>query len=436
MTIHQIAHETFYAARSAQLSDEIQKLIPGGVDSPFRSFKEVGGHTIFFDRASGSRLFDIDGNEYIDYLGAWGPAILGHSVPEVVTACKKAVELGAVFGSPHDYELKLARLLCQTMPSIEMVRFVNSGTEAVMSAVRLARGYKKREILIMFEGCYHGHSDSVLASRTHCSSDGIPDSSKQFTVQVPFNCLQSLNDCLQKFKGEVAAVLIEPVAGSMGVIPPEPGYLEGVEKLCRENDVLLIFDEVLTGLRVARGGAQELFGIQPDLSCLGKALGGGMAIGAYGGRQEIMQALEPIGKVYQAGTFSGNPVTMAGGIATLELLNNPAYYQNMEARAKQLFEGIANWKDFNKIPLQLQRCGSMFALVFAPFPVKNLKDSLTIDATLFSRFYHKLLKRGIYLPPSSVDAAAISAAHTEDDIEATVKAICESLEELRADSSL
>ncbi len=436
VTTSQIAHETFYGKRSAELSGEIEKLIPGGVDSPFRSFKEVGGHTIFFDKASGSRLFDVDGNEYIDYLGAWGPAILGHCVPEVVEACKKAVELGPVFGSPHVYELQLARLLSETMPSIEMVRFVNSGTEAVMSAVRLARGFKNRDLIIMFEGCYHGHSDSVLASRTHCSSAGIPDSSKQFTVQVPFNDLEALKSCLQKFKGEVAAVLIEPVAGSMGVIPPEQGYLQGVEKLCKENDVLLIFDEVLTGLRVARGGAQEVFGIRPDLSCLGKALGGGMAIGAYGGRREIMQALEPIGKVYQAGTFSGNPVTMAGGIATLELLKAPSVYKNMEARSKQLFDGISGWKDFKKVPLQLQRCGSMFALIFANAPVKNFKDSLKIDATRFSRFYHMLLKRGIYFPPSSVDAAAISAAHTEQDVETTVKAICESLAELCSDPSL
>lgn len=436
MTTNQISSATFFGPRSAELSEEIAQIIPGGVDSPFRSFKEVGGHTIFFDKASGSRLFDVDGNEFIDYLGAWGPAILGHCVPEVVAACKNAVEFGPVFGSPHVYELKLARLLREAMPSIEMARFVNSGTEAVMSAVRLARGYKKRDIIVMFEGCYHGHSDSVLASRTHCSSDGIPDSSKQFTVQVPYNDLEALKACLQNLKGEVAAVLIEPVAGSMGVIPPEPGYLQGVEKLCKQNDVLLIFDEVLTGLRVARGGAQELFGIRPDITCLGKALGGGMAIGAYGGRRVIMQALEPIGKVYQAGTFSGNPVTMAGGIATLELLKDQTLYKNMEARSQQLFEGIASWSGFKKMPLQLQRCGSMFALVFAESPVKNLKDSLKIDATLFSRFYHKLLKRGIYFPPSSVDAAALSAAHSEEDVETTVKAICESLAELYTDPCL
>jgi len=430
MSVVQHNQETFYCEKSARLASEIEQLIPGGVDSPFRSFKEVGGHTIFFKRAKGSRLYDLDEREFIDYLGAWGPAILGHCVPEVVEACQQAIEYGPVFGSPHLYELELARLLQEAMPSLEMMRFVNSGTEAVMSAVRLARGYKKRDLIVLFEGGYHGHSDSVLASRSHCSSEGIPEQSKVNTVQAPYNDLPGLERCLQEHRAEVAAVLIEPVAGSMGVIPPEPGYLQGLAKICAAADVLLIFDEVLTGLRVARGGAQELYGIKPDLTCLGKALGGGMAIGAYGGRREIMQELEPIGKVYQAGTFSGNPVTMAGGIATLKLLRDPIVYQRLEARSAQLFEGIASWSAQRQLPLSFQRVGSMFAIVFAANPVKNFQDSLQIDAATFARFYHQLLHRGIYLPPSSVDAAAISAAHTEEEIESSVEAICNALAEV------
>ncbi len=427
MAVGKLSRETFYGKNSAEFSKQIEELIPGGVDSPFRSFKEVGGHTIFFDRAVGAYLYDLDGNKYIDYLGAWGPAILGHCVPEVVAACQEAIQNGPVFGSPHKYELQLAQLLNEAMPSMEMMRFVNSGTEAVMSAVRLARGFKKRDMIVMFEGCYHGHSDSVLASTTHCSSDGIPDISKQNTVLAPYNDLPGLEKVLQEHKGKVAAVLIEPVAGSMGVIPPAEGYLKGVEKLCADADVLLIFDEVLTGMRVARGGAQEIYGVHPDITCLGKALGGGMAIGAYGGRKEIMHALEPIGKVYQAGTFSGNPVTMAGGIATLQLLKEPSVYKRLESRSSQLFDGLSTFIKSKNLPIQLQRVGSMFGIIFSPFAVNNFQDSLKIDAAAFASFYHELLKRGIYLPPSSVDAAAISASHTEEDIEKSVAACCDAL---------
>lgn len=430
MTYDRLNTGTFHAERSARLSAEIARLIPGGVDSPFRSFAEVGGHTIFFEKASGAYLYDLDGNKFIDYLGAWGPAILGHCVPEVVQSCKKAVELGAVFGSPHESELELARLLSKAMPAIEMVRFVNSGTEAVMSAVRLARGFKKRDLIVMFEGCYHGHSDAVLASRTHCASGGIPGAVRQNTVLVPFNNLSALEQCIQELRTEVAAVLIEPVAGSMGVIPPDPGYLKGVEKICRENDVLLIFDEVLTGLRVHHGGAQGLYDVKPDLTCLGKALGGGMPIGAYGGSADIMAELEPLGKVYQAGTFSGNPVTMAGGIATLRLLADPAVYQRLEARSAQLLDSLIPWCQRRGLPVCFQRVGSMFAVIFADAPVRDFRDSQRIDSSRFARFYHRLLSRGIYLPPSSVDAAAISAAHSLQDIEETSQAICDALLEV------
>jgi len=299
-----------------------------------------------------------------------------------------------------------------------------------MSAVRLARGFTKRDLIIMFEGCYHGHSDSVLASQSHSSSDGIPAESKQNTLLVPYNDASALKDCMQANKGRVAAVLIEPVAGSMGVVPPKEGYLKEVERLCRDHNVVLIFDEVLTGCRVARGGAQSLYGINPDLTCFGKALGGGMAIGAFGGRRDIMNELEPIGKVYQAGTFSGNPLTMAGGIATLNLLLQKSVYDRMERSATLLFAGLQEIIDRRKLPVRLQRVGSMFAIIFSPLPVTNFRESLKIDAAKFARFYHELLNRGIYLPPSSVDAAAISAAHTDDDIEQAIKACDESLKEI------
>ncbi len=412
---------------SRSLSEQIAAVIPGGVDSPFRSFQEVGGHTIFFNKGAGAYLFDVDGNKYIDYLGAWGPSVLGYCQPLVVAACKKAIELGAVFGAPHVLELELATELIKLYPSMEKVRFVNSGTEAVMSAVRLARGATGRDLIIMFEGCYHGHSDSVLASQDHKASSGIPQAVAANTVRVPFNNLPVLEQALERNKDKVAAVLIEPVAGSMGVIPPQPGYLEGVRKLCSQAGCLLIFDEVLTGLRVARGGAQELYRVKPDITCFGKALGGGMPIGAYGGPSRIMDELQPLGEVYQAGTFSGNPVTMAGGVETLSLLANPAVYTRMEALTARLFAGLQAVITRLSLPVQLQRSGSMFAILFAPKPIVNFQDSLSIDAKLFAKFFHYLLDHGVYLPPSAVDAAALSSAHTEDDIDRTIAIAAEAL---------
>jgi glutamate-1-semialdehyde 2,1-aminomutase len=416
--------------KSQALSEEIVKLIPGGVNSPFRSFGEVGGHTIFFDKAEGAYMWDVDGNRYIDYLGAWGPAILGHCPPAVVGVSQKMVATSPVLGTPHRFELKLAQQLTALVPSVERVRFVNSGTEAVMSAVRLARGFKKRDLIVMFEGCYHGHSDSVLASRSHSSSGGVPRASASNTLLVPFNDTEALSRALLQHKKEVAAVIIEPVAGSMGVIPPLPGYLEAVRKLCTEQDVVLIFDEVLTGLRVARGGAQALYNISPDLTCFGKALCGGLPIGAYGGRAEIMSHLLPEGDVYQAGTFSGNPATMAAAIQTLILLDVPGVYERLDLRTAQLFDGVRVAAKKAGVELQLQRVGSMFALLFAPKPVRNYKDSLKIDAHAFSKFFHHLLEHGVYLPPSAVDAACVSAAHSEADIEETVRVCAEALNAL------
>lgn len=416
--------------RSKTLSEQIAQIIPGGVDSPFRSFNEVGGHTIFFKRAQGAYLWDVDGNKYIDYLGAWGPAILGHCVPSVVAAAQEAIANGAVFGAPHTTELELAKALSKLVPSVEKVRFVNSGTEAVMSAIRLARGFKRRDLIVMFEGCYHGHSDPVLASQSHSSSSGVPASTAKNTLLVPFNDSEALGRALNQHKKEIAAVIIEPVAGSMGVIAPEPGYLEAVRKLCTEHDVILIFDEVLTGLRVYRGGAQALYKITPDLTCFGKALGGGLPIGAYGGRAGIMDHLLPTGDVYQAGTFSGNPTTMSAAVETLSLLDQPGVYERLEARTAQLFEGVDSAAKKHSIAIQLQRVGSMFAFVFAPNPVRNFKDSQKIDAHKFAKFFHAVLDQGVYLPPSAVDAACVSAAHTEKDIEQTVEYCVNAFSEL------
>jgi glutamate-1-semialdehyde 2,1-aminomutase len=404
------------ASRSAQLA----KLVPGGVNSPFRSFQEVGGHTVFFSRAQGSRLFDIDGNTYLDYLGAWGPAVLGHSHPAIISACQRILSLGPVFGAPHELELELATRLVEGIKSLEQVRFVNSGTEAVMSAIRLSRGATLRNRIIILEGGYHGHSDSVLASNRHNSSLGIPQASAEQSLLVEFNNADALAACFQSCGDEVAAVLMEPVAGSMCVIPPEPGYLQEVRRLCTKYGALLIFDEVLTGCRISLGGAQELYGVQPDLSCFGKALGGGMPIGAYGGPEILMRNLFPVGRVYQAGTFSGNPVTMTGGIETLKLLSDPGIFAELEVKSARFFAGLAQAIEQTKAPVTLQRAGSMFSIVFADHPVKNFTDSQTVDVKAYARFFHYLLDHGIYMPPSAVDAACLSAAHTDEEIDFTI----------------
>jgi glutamate-1-semialdehyde 2,1-aminomutase len=408
---------------SEQLSIKLAELVPGGVNSPFRSFEEVGGHTIFLRSASGSKVFDVDGNSYIDYLGAWGPAILGHCHPAVIQACQAALVRGPVFGAPCELELEFAQVLTEAVPGLEQVRFVNSGAEAVMSAVRLARGATGRDKVILFEGCYHGHSDSTLASRKHSASAGIPHSYAQNGLLVEFNNLEALEKCLQEHKNEIAAALIEPIAGSMGVIPPEPGYLQKVRELCTAYGVVLIFDEVLTGFRVALGGAQEVYGIKADLTCYGKALAGGMPIGVYGGSKDLMSRLKPIGDVYQAGTFSGNPVTMAGGIATIKQLSDPAVYLRLETLSKRFFDGIQTLVDRMDLTVQLQRVGSLFAIIFASHQIRNYTDSLSIDAKAYARFFQSLLKDGIYMVPSSIDAACISIAHTEEEIDYTIEKI-------------
>lgn len=416
---------------SAQRSTQLARLVPGGVNSPFRSFHEVGGHTIFFSKAQGSRLFDIDGNTYLDYLGAWGPAILGHSHPAIVAACQDALAHGPVFGAPHELELELATRMVEYIESLEQVRFVNSGTEAVMSAVRLARGATGRSKLVILEGCYHGHSDSVLASSRHQSSLGIPQPSADQSFLIEFNNAHALAECFQSWGDEIAAVLMEPVAGSMCVIPPEAGYLQEVRRLCTKYGALLIFDEVLTGCRIRLGGAQELYGVKPDLSCFGKALGGGMPIGAYGGPEAIMRNLFPVGRVYQAGTFSGNPVTMAGGIETLRLLSEPGIFTELERKSARFFAGLWQAIEQTKVPVRLQRAGSMFSIVFSGQPVKNFSDSLAVDTKAYARFFHYLLDRGIYMPPTAVDAACLSAAHTNEEIDFTIDICRQAFEDVR-----
>lgn len=416
--------------RSKQCAHTLAQLTPGGVNSSFRSFVEVGGHTIFFSHASGSKVFDIDGNTYIDYLGAWGPAVLGHCHPEIISACQEALCRGPVFGAPHELEIQMAQSIIKAVPSIEQIRFVNSGTEAVMSAIRLARGATGKNKIIIFAGSYHGHSDSVLASRNPPASAGITSGNAQDTLLVEYNDLAALEKCLTSFKNEIAAVLIEPVAGSMGVVRPQPGYLKGIRELCTAFDTLLIFDEVLTGFRVAYGGAQQLYDIRPDLTCFGKALGGGMPIGAYGGCKDIMKQLLPDGSVYQAGTFSGNPVTMAGGIATLKLLSDQNIFDHLENLSAHFFKGLQKEIDRLNAPVQLQRAGSMFALVFSSHPVRNYQESLAINSKQYAQFFHYLLERGIYMPPSSVDAAAVSSAHTIEEIDHTIDVCSQALTEV------
>lgn len=414
-------------SKTETLGKQIAEFIPGGVNSPFRSFHEVGGQAIFLDSGKGSRVFDVDGNQYIDYVGAWGPAILGHAPTAVIDAVKRTIDKGPLFGAPHELELRLAETLVEALPSMDMVRFVNSGTEAVMSAIRLARGYTEKDKLIVFEGCYHGHSDSTLANERIKHSSGVPDGFAGSSIQAEFNNLASVEECLEKHSGEVAAVILEPVTGSMGVIEPHPDFLPGLRSLCTKYDALLIFDEVLTGFRLAWGGAQNLYDVKPDLSTFGKTLGGGMPIGAYGGRREIMNCLMPIGKVYQAGTFSGNPLTMAGGLAMLNELKHNQVYETLENRAERLFTGLE--KVLNQIekeqgkrpPIQLQRVGSMFTVLFAEAPVENFKDAGKIDEKLFARFFHHCLKGGVYLPPTAVDAACLSSEHSEEDIDRTIE---------------
>jgi glutamate-1-semialdehyde 2,1-aminomutase len=410
--------------RSQQLYARAQELIPGGVNSPVRAFRSVGGTPRFIRRGRGCMLTDADGNEYIDYICSWGPLILGHCFPPVVEAVREALENGSSFGAPTEREIELAERIIAAVPSIEMVRLVNSGTEATMSALRLARGFTGRTLTVKFEGCYHGHVDSLLvkagsgvATLGISGTAGVPEEFARTTIALPFNSVSALEAAFQKHGGQIAAVIVEPVVGNMGCVPPEPGFLETMRELCTRHGALLIFDEVMTGFRLSLGGAQQLYGIRPDLTTLGKIIGGGLPIAAYGGRADVMRHVAPAGDVYQAGTLSGNPCAVAAGIAMLKhLAQHPELYAQMEAAAAEICaaapEGVT-----------VQRVGSMFTFFFTRRPVKSWEDAATCDTQKYAAFFHHLLENGVYFPPSQFEAAFLSAAHDAAAVARTVAAI-------------
>ena len=415
--------------RSEKLFAEALKYIPGGVNSPVRAFRAVGGQPFFVNRAKGCKIWDVDGNELIDYVGTWGPAILGHAHPNIITAVQAAAELGTSFGIPNPHEVTMARLICGLVPSVQKVRMTNSGTEACMSAIRLARGFTKRDKIIKFDGCYHGHADSLLVRAGsgaltfgYPDSAGVPASFTQHTIVLPYNDVDAVKAAFAANKNGIAGIIIEPVPGNAGLYLPKPGYLEALREITRTNGSLLIFDEVMTGFRLARGGAQERFNITPDLSCFGKVIGGGLPVGAFGGRAEIMDCLAPLGPVYQAGTLSGNPLAMAAGLANLEELQASGAYEKLETAGAQLEAGMQDAARSANIPVQFNRCGSMFCGYFTSQPVHNLADAMHSDRERFKKFFHGMLDAGVYLAPSQFEAGFISTAHTAADIEATVQA--------------
>ncbi len=426
--------------KSIQAFAEAQKHIPGGVNSPVRSFRSVGGDPLFIASAKGSKIKDIDGNEFIDYVGSWGPMILGHTHPKVVEAIQKTAESGASFGAPTLLETEVAELIKKMVPSIDSVRMVNSGTEATMSALRLARGYTQRDLVIKFEGCYHGHNDSFLIEAgSGALTFGVPNTpgvtkgTARDTLTAKYNDLSSVEQLFDKHKGEIAAVILEPITGNMGVIIPEKEFIEGIRKLCNENQTVLIFDEVMTGFRVAKGGAQSILNIKPDLTTFGKIIGGGLPVGAYGGKQEIMDMLAPKGPVYQAGTLSGNPLAMAAGLTTLKLINETVnFYEDLEKSAAMLEEGLQNNMKELQFDGVINRMGSMFTLFFtAEQSVRSLADVNKCDTSLFARYFKISLDNGIYLAPSQYEAGFVSAAHTAEDIQKTVEASYSALKQLK-----
>jgi glutamate-1-semialdehyde 2,1-aminomutase len=421
----------FDLSKSRALQQRAERVIPGGVDSPARAFKSVGGDPPIIVRGAGSRMWDADGNEYVDYVGSWGPLILGHAHPEVIAAIERATRDGASFGASTPSEAELAELVVEAMPSVEIVRFVSSGTEATMSAIRLARGYTKRDRIIKFEGCYHGHADSLLVKGgSGLATLGIPDSAgvpaelAQLTTALPYNDIVAVEEAFEKFPDKFACVIVEPVVGNMGCVPPAPDYLKDLRELCTRRGVLLIFDEVMTGFRLSYGGAQELFGIKPDLTTMGKIIGGGLPVGAYGGRRDIMNMVAPLGPVYQAGTLSGNPLAMAAGIATLRILREKKneIYPQLEARASRLVEGILETGKKAGVKMTANRVGSMFTWFFANEPVTDWPSASKADPKRFGKFHRAMLESGIYLPPSQFEAAFLSFAHSGEDIERTISA--------------
>ncbi|MFN3477472.1 MAG: glutamate-1-semialdehyde 2,1-aminomutase, partial [Candidatus Methylomirabilales bacterium] len=417
--------------------EEAKRYLVGGVNSPVRAFQGVRLEPFFVERALGSRIYDVDGNEYIDYVGSYGPLILGHAPPQVVKAVQAAAERGTSYGAPTASETELAKLIVDALPSIELIRFVNSGTEATMSAIRLARGYTGRGRIVKFEGCYHGHADSLLVKAgSGAMTFGIPDSlgvppdlAKQ-TITLPYNHIDAVAQAFQAWGAEIACVIVEPVAGNMGVVLPRPGFLEGLREITSRYGALLIFDEVITGFRVSYSGAQGLYGVRPDLTCLGKIIGGGLPIGAYGGRREIMERVAPLGAVYQAGTLSGNPLAMRAGIETLKLLKSPGFYGVLEEKAKALEEGFKEGAKEAKVPIQINRLGSMLTVFFTETEVVDDATAKTSDTKAYARFFARMLKRGIFLPPSQFEACFLSAAHSDEDLQKTLSAAEEAFKSL------
>ena len=420
--------------RSRQLFQEAGRYFPGGVNSPVRAFRAVGGEPFFVARAGGSRITDVDGRTYIDYVGSWGPMILGHAHPRVVAAIQQAAEAGTSYGAPTELETRLAQLVQAAFPGMERMRFVSSGTEACMSALRVARGFTRRDAIVKFEGGYHGHADSLLVKAgSGAMTFGVPDSLgvpadvARHTLTLPYNDPEAIQETFAARAGEIAAVIVEPVAGNMGVVPPAPGFLAGLREITRRHGALLIFDEVITGFRVAWGGAQELFGITPDLTCLGKIVGGGLPVGAYGGRADIMEQVAPLGGIYQAGTLSGNPLAMAAGIATLEALQAPGTYQALEGISARLAEGLAAAMARAGLATQINRVGSMLTGFFTGTPVTDYATAKTADAARYGAFFRAMLERGVSLAPSQFEAAFLSLAHTTDDVDVTIAAAREAL---------
>lgn len=408
--------------------NEAKRLMPGGVNSPVRAFNSVDRNPVFMDHGKGSRLFDIDGNEYIDYVCSWGPLILGHTNQDVLSSVIETINKGTSFGTPSELESELAKLVINMIPSVEMVRMVNSGTEATMSAIRLARGYTKKNKIIKFEGCYHGHTDSLLikagsgvATLGIPDSPGIPAEISSQTITVPYNDVDSINLAFEKYGNEIAAVIVEPIAGNMGVVPPIPGFLEELRRITKEYNSLLIFDEVMTGFRVGPQSAQGLYNVIPDLTAFGKIIGGGLPVGAFGGKKEIMEHIAPVGNVYQAGTLSGNPVAMAAGIATLNILKQKGFYEDLEQKASMLANGFAKNAIQLGVPHHINRVGSMMCFFFTDEKVTNYDIAKKSDLILFKQVHGYLLDNGVYMPPSQFESMFISSAHSIDDINKTIE---------------
>jgi glutamate-1-semialdehyde 2,1-aminomutase len=423
--------------QSEQLFEQALKYIPGGVNSPVRAFRAVGGNPFFVNRAKGARVFDVDGRSYIDYVCTWGPAILGHAHPKIVQAIKSAAQLGTSFGIPNPLEVQMASLICSAVPSVQKVRACNSGTEACMSAIRLARGFTRRDKIIKFDGCYHGHVDSLLVKAGSGAltfgtpdSAGVPAAFTQHTLVLPFNEPEAVRAAFRANSGQIAAIIVEPVPGNAGLYLPKPGFLELLRELTVRDGALLIFDEVMTGFRLALGGAQERLGIQPDLTCFGKIIGGGLPVGAFGGRAEIIDLLAPTGPVYQAGTLSGNPLAMAAGLAALRELCQTDAYARLEEAGAALELGMRDAAHLAKVPVQFNRIGSMFCAYFSQEPVANLADAMKSDRAAFAKFFHGMLAEGVYLAPSQFEAGFLSTAHGQEEIDRTIKAAAKTLKTL------